>query len=256
VDNGLIAWIQHTLVPFVHSLGPAAVADLIAAGSLMVAALAYKNARRATDIARISHDEHGRLKSARIHFIGKSVSTTPDGRKWIEDIPIVDNPDYLKAATILSVYGGPDPLNVDQVVVVIEYIQGVGFARSYTVIIPLKSSYDQLLIDGPRLPKKLEPYHRLDWILPFLAIIPFRSQPAPMKPGLLFLPPYDYMSIKLIATPAGHTPTSGGVSFGKQFGLVTRHHHFNSLDKAISASVVPEGLKTLLSIWVRSASET
>lgn len=249
MDSGLIAWVTHTLVPFVHSLGPAAVADLIALGSLAVASSAYKNARRATDIAQLSHDEHGCLKSARIQFIGAVVHTNVDGKGWAESVPTVENENYSRAATALSVYGGPDELSVDQIAIFIEYVEGVGFARSYTIAISLKRSYDELIIDGPRLPETLEAYGRRDWLLPHLAIFPFAPQPAPMKPGLLLMPPYDYMSIKIVATPAGHTPTSAGVTFGRKCGLATRHHHFNSLDEAISASVVPEGLRTLLSVW-------
>ncbi|MGH3764900.1 MAG: hypothetical protein ACRDTX_07095 [Pseudonocardiaceae bacterium] len=249
MDSELIAWIQHRIIPFLHSLGPAAiVAALIALGSLTVASLAYKNARRATDIAQLSHDEHGCLKSVRIQFIGKVIKTGPDGRGWAETTPTVGNENYLNASTVLSVYGGPDDLNVDQVALFIEYIEGAGFAQSYTITIFLKDS-NQLLVAGPRLPEKLESNGRRDWHLPHLAIFAYTRQPAPMKPGLLLMPPYDYMSIKLIAMPEGHTSTSETVTFGSKCGLVMRRHYFNSLDEALAASIVPERLKMLLSVW-------
>jgi hypothetical protein len=172
VDNSLIAWIQHTFMSFVHFLGPAAVADAIALGSLIVASFAYRNSRRATNVAQQAHDEHGRLKSVRIHFAGKRINTTADGRRWIETLPRANNPDYSTAATVLSVYSGPDSLYVDEVVVAIEYREGIGFAQSYIIAISLRESYDQLLVGGPRLPEKVDAYHRCDWHLPLLSIYP------------------------------------------------------------------------------------
>lgn len=251
-NNHLIAWIQHTFTAFLHFLGPAAAADLIALGSLIVALSSYRNSRRATDLAQTSHDEHGRLKSVRINFVGKRIETTTDGRHWTEASPHAGSPAYLDAATVLSAYGGPDPLYIDQVVVQIEYREGVGLARSYTINISLRTSYDQLFIKGPRLPEKLDAYHRCDWRLPLVTIVPFAQHPA-VAPGLLVMPPYDYMAIKLIATPTGHTPTGTIVSFDKQLGLVTRRHHFNSLNEAMSGDRMPETLKTLLSVWIRSS---
>jgi hypothetical protein len=90
---------------------------------------------------------------------------------------------------------------------------------------------------------------------PSLINIPsLRDRPA-VGPGLFVMSPREYISINLVATSAGHTSTGRGIGFGMQLGLATRHHYFNSLNEAMSANVVPEKLKTLLSVWVRPSQE-
>jgi GNAT superfamily N-acetyltransferase len=81
-------------------------------------------------------------------------------------------PEYKNAATVLSVYGGPDTLKVERATVFCEYIKGFIFAERYLVALSLTDLSDRLNIDGPEFPATVEAYHRVVFMSICLTSIP------------------------------------------------------------------------------------
>jgi hypothetical protein len=161
----------------------------IGAGALAIAFLSLLALVRATRIAERTYVGHGRLKEVRIEF-SEFQFQRKKGLMVIESAPIPTinrgtvpsasihhffaergpQPRLARSArgTTLAIYGGPDPLTVENVRLIITLTRGKVLATRLVFVLSVNDT--NLRIDGPNIPAYVGAYQKVVWQLPDLII--------------------------------------------------------------------------------------
>lgn len=222
---------------------------VIPAAALIIAFLALLASRRANKIAAQAQGEHGKIRDARIEFCGLHFEGQRGTLVWESaPLPQADSVHVTK----IAVYGGPDPLRVERLMLRIVYTRGKVFCTRLLWTLDLDDP--DLRISGPSIPATIDAYHKVTWQLPEL-IIPssfYSSRPDNPPPGIYIPIMFENLMFQLVADyGGGQAFTAKPLSYGFMlpWRVITETRPINSIAKFMANPDVPAHVKRLFEQW-------
>jgi hypothetical protein len=224
-------------------------ATVIPVLALVIAFLALLASRRANRVAAQAQGEHGKIRDARIEFCGLHFGGQRGLTVWESaPIPQVDSPHVTK----IAVYGGPDPLRIERLILRIVYTRGKVLCTRLLWTLTLDAP--DLRIAGPSIPATVDAYHRVTWELPEL-IIPsgiYPSMPDNLAAGIYMPTTFERIAFQLIADyGSGQAFTSKPLIYGflLPFRLIKETRPIHGMTSFMTDPDVPAHIKHLFEQW-------
>ncbi len=245
--KGTSSWVQSVQEVVWHN--PTTV---IAALALIVSFFALLSSRRAARVAEQAYAEHGKIRGARIEFCGLHFGGQKGLLAW-ESAPLPK----LESShvTRLVVYGGPDPLRIEQLQLRVAYTWGKVFVTRLLLTVAVGDL--DLQIEGPDVPVAVEAYHPVIWRLPELLIAEsiYRSRPdEDVQPPGVFIPmPFESLEFQIRADYGDQHFRGMPMKYGwlLPFCIVKETRPIRSIAKFLSDPDVPTHVKRLFEQWYR-----
>jgi hypothetical protein len=221
----------------------------IAGLALVVSFFALLASRRANTIAAQAQGKHGKIKDLRIEFCGLHFGGQKGSVAWESSpVPEADSSHTTK----IAVYGGPDPLSIEQLMLRVTYTTGKLFCTRLILTLVLNDS--DLRVTGPDIPATIEAYHKVVWQLPEL-IIPFGvfkndARRLNLPPGIYIPAIFESLDFHLVADYGGQSLISRDYHYGMTFfPIVRKARPIRSLSRFMADPDVPGHLKRLFEQW-------
>jgi hypothetical protein len=221
----------------------------IAGLALLVSLFSLLASRRANALAASAQAEHGRIKDLRIEFCGLHFGGKKGGVSW-ERAPLPA--EESAHTTKIAVYGGPDPLRIEQLVLQVIYTAGKFFCSRLILTVALSDT--DLRVSGPDIPATIDAYHKVVWQLPEL-LIPtgvFRKRDwrFSVPPGIYMPTVNERLVLHLVADYGGRSYVGRDYRYGLVFSPLAREvRPIKGMSRFMADPDVPEHLKSLFAQW-------
>ena len=163
-------------------------------------------------------------------------------------IPQINSPHVTK----IAVYGGPDPLRIERLILRIVYTKGKVSCRR--LIWTLTLDDPDLRITGPSIPATVDAYHRVTWELPEL-VIPsgfYPRMPDDLPSGIYIPIMFESIAFQLIADyGAGNVFAAKPLSYGYMLPVrvMAETRPIHGMGKFMKDPDAPAHIKRLFGQW-------
>lgn len=234
-----------TLKGFWHHDAIIAIAGL----ALVISFFSLLASKRANTIAARAQAEHGKIKDLRIEFCGLHFGGRKGSVAWASSpVPEAESSHTTK----IAVYGGPDPLRIEQLMLRVTYTAGKLLCTRLILTLALNDS--DLRVTGPDIPATIDAYHKVVWQLPEL-VIPsgvFKNDARRLglSPGIYIPTLFESLDFHLVADYGGRSFVGRVYHYGMMFFPIVREARpIRTMSRFMADPNVPGHLKSLFEQW-------